>query len=57
MLRSEYYENYTGPHLVKCMVDNIDYTPQMLVIYGEKNNWQGCLWSYKVIFGPSQDWF
>ena len=52
MIESEYYKNYTGPHLVKCTVNNQDFTVQLTEIYGEKNNWQGCLWTYREVFGP-----
>jgi len=53
MIESEYYKNYQGPELIKCMFNNEDITIKIKKIYGEKNNWSGCLWTYKEIFGTN----
>jgi hypothetical protein len=52
MLETDYYMNYVGPTLVKVMLDNIDITDKIIPIYGENRNWNGCLWTYKEVFGP-----
>lgn len=51
MLISEHYQNYRGPPLVKAVLDDVDITEQMKVLYGENYNWQGYLWTYKEAFG------
>jgi len=51
MLISDNYQNYRGPPLVKAVLDDVDITEQMRVLYGDKYNWQGCLWTYKEAFG------
>ena len=51
MIQSEYYEKYRGPHLTKVTLNNEDITEKIKEFYGEKNNWSGCLWTYKELFG------
>ena len=49
MLESEYYEKYRGPNLIKCTYDNKDITDDIKKYYGELNNWNGKLYTYKDI--------
>ena len=51
MIQSDYYEDYRGPSLVKVTLNKKDITESIKEIYGEKNNWSGCLWTYKELFG------
>ena len=51
MIESSHYQSYKGPELVKTTLNGTDYTGNIKKIYGEKNNWSGCLWTYKEIFG------
>ena len=53
MLPCEYYDSYTGPKLVRVVLDTEDITEQMNVVYGPQCNWQGCLWTYKEAFGEN----
>ena len=51
MLHSDYYANYRGPKLVKSVLDGTCITGKMTDLYGDLNNWQGCLWTHKEVFG------
>ena len=51
MIKSEYYNNYYGPNMTSCVLDNKDYTDQAIELYGPANNWNGCLHTYKDFFG------
>jgi len=60
MIVSDYYQNYSGPNLIKATMiqslplnqtKEIDITEQIKEKYGPKNNWNGCLWTYKELFG------
>ena len=56
MIHSEYYENYRGPNLTKATYNKIyDITEKIRTLYGEDNNWQGKLWTYKEIFGETSN--
>ena len=51
MIHSETYQNYRGPPLIKAILGKDDITIEMKILYGENYNWNGCLWTYKEIFG------
>lgn len=51
MILSEHYKYYRGPKLIKAVLDTKDITESIKKIYGPDNNWQGCLWTYKELFG------
>ena len=60
MIYSDYYKNYRGPKLVRATListtpenrtNDIDITESIQNIYGPEYNWQGCLWTYKEVFG------
>ena len=53
MLPCEYYKTYTGPKLVRVVLDTEDITENMSYVYGPECNWQGCLWTYKEAFGEN----
>ena len=53
MIESEHYKNYHGPKLVKCILGSENITDKMIELYGENNNWHGCLWTYKEAFGKN----
>ena len=42
--------NYQGPTLTKALINNTDITERIQKYYGDRNNWNGKLWSYKEIF-------
>ena len=50
MILSDYYQNYKGPDLIKATLNDDDITELIYNFYGENNNWNGCLWSFKDIF-------
>jgi len=51
MIRSEYYQNYKGPNLIKATLNKVDIMDKILKFYGEGNNWNKKLWTYGEIFG------
>ena len=54
MIDSEYYQNYYGPNLTKATMNtSVDITDIIKEKYGENNNWQGKLWTYRDIFGST----
>lgn len=57
MIHSDYYSNnYKGPNLTKATMNQIiDITDIIKEKYGENNNWQGKLWTYSDIFGPTSE--
>ena len=56
MIDSDYYQNYYGPNLTKATMNKcVDITDIIKEKYGEKNNWQGKLWTYEDIFGPTSE--
>ena len=50
MIKSEYYQNYKGPDLVKATLNNVDIIEKIKVFYGEDNNWNQKLWTYEEVF-------
>jgi hypothetical protein len=52
MIPSSYYLQYSGPPLLSCHIDGVDITDKLSTKYGKDHNWQGCLWTYKELFGP-----
>lgn len=53
MLKSDHYENYRGPEMVKAVLGTEDITDKMKELYGDKKNWQGFLWTFKEAFGEN----
>jgi len=51
MIRSEYYQNYKGPNLVKATLNKVDIMDKILKFYGEDKNWNKKLWTYGEVFG------
>lgn len=51
MLVSDCYQNYIGPPLIYAVLDEVDVTTSIQEHYGEKKNWNGCLWTFKEMFG------
>lgn len=51
MIVSDYYQNYKGPKLTKAILDGEDITQLIQEKYSPENNWSGCLWTYKELFG------
>jgi hypothetical protein len=51
MIPCENYSSYVGPDLVKTMLGSEDVTDDIRVVYGQHNNWQGNLWTFKEVFG------
>ena len=45
-----YYENYTGPTLLKATIDNQDITHIIQSIYSGNHNWQYTLWKFNEVF-------
>ena len=54
MIESEYYQNYKGPPMTRCILDDKDITEIIQPIYGPENNWGGYLWTYKELFGTNK---
>jgi hypothetical protein len=57
MIKSEYYQNYKGPNLVKATLDNVDIMDQIKNFYGEQNDWNQKLWTYNEVFGEAKGQF
>ena len=60
MIPSEYYNNYRGPNLTKAQIwlknqQKIDITEEIKDLYGDNNNWNGNLYTYKEVF-PDKDY-
>ncbi len=53
MLQSDHYKSYRGPPLVKAILGTEDITDKMKELYGENNNWKGCLWTFREAFGKN----
>lgn len=53
MIHCEHYSSYTGPKLVRAVLDTEDITDKMTEIYGSQCNWQGSLWTFKEAFGEN----
>lgn len=53
MIHCEHYSSYTGPKLVRAVLDMEDITDKMTEIYGPQCNWQGYLWTFKEAFGEN----
>ena len=53
MLPSDYYLNSHGPPMTLCLLDGEDMTSTLIHAYGPTHNWQGALWTYEELFGPS----
>ena len=53
MIHCECYSSYTGPKLVRAVLDEEDITDKMTEIYGPQCNWQGFLWTFKEAFGEN----
>lgn len=51
MIQSEHYQNYRGPRLTNAILGNETITNLIQEKYGPNKNWQGCLWTYKELFG------
>jgi len=51
MLLSDHYKNYRGPELISAVLGGENITAKATQLYGENNNWHGCLWTYKEAFG------
>ena len=51
MLLSDHYKNYRGPELISAILGGENITAKATQLYGENNNWHGCLWTYKEAFG------
>ena len=50
MIDNDYYSNYYGPDLVRCILDGENVTNLVKEKYGV-NNWHGKLWTHKEVFG------
>ena len=49
----DHYASYKGPDLVSILVDNIENKElynKIIVLYGEKKNWNGKLYKSKIVF-------
>jgi len=53
MLPCEHYKTYTGPKLIRVVLDTEDITENMSYVYGPDRNWQGCLWTFREAFGEN----
>tara|TARA_B110000977_G_C11037831_1_gene477767 strand:+ start:609 stop:908 length:300 start_codon:yes stop_codon:yes gene_type:complete len=53
MIDSDYYLTYRGPNMTSCILDGHDYTDTAINFYGELNNWNGKLHTYKEFFGEN----
>ena len=53
MLVSDHYKNYRGPPLTSAILGEENITGKMNELYGENNNWHGCIWTYKEAFGEN----
>ena len=53
MIESVYYQNYRGLPLKVATMDGVSIYDSILEKYGENNNWNGMLWTYEDIFGPT----
>jgi len=53
MIPCEHYSSYTGPKLVKAILDSEDITDKMTLVYGPGFNWNGYLWTFKESFGEN----
>ena len=52
MIDSEYYQDYKGPDLTSAILnEKEDITKLIKTFYGEGNNWEEKLWTYKEVFG------
>ena len=50
-IKAEFVGAHGGKNLVSKLSASLDRTEKLTEIYGENNNWQGYLWTYKEIFG------
>ena len=53
MIDSEYYGEIHGPELTKAILHNVSIIDNVREKYGQNNNWQGKLYTYKDIFGEN----
>ena len=53
MIDSEYYGRIHGPELTKAILHDVSIIDNVREKYGQNNNWQGKLYTYKDIFGEN----